>query len=248
VQLVESRQLTHAGTGEDEPAAAPGDPNKNPFCSFWKGTDLRVCTELCSVLDEAGIPHKLIRRQDHMFNLNNQSPYEVGVPASMYEKAELAVKDAFGTDAERAEDAVYESEEAKLLPDQTNHVMDAGILSPLMNVAKSQGRELLRDLNEHEAGEKRADEGHDEGSDTAADFAPRRTKDFKNIDPADAAIEVWRGEDADTRGMLEMSLRENDIFARCEERGGAAEVYVLPDDEGRAKEIVREILEGKPPE
>ena len=56
-------------------AGTPGDPNSDPFCSFWKGTDLRVCTEICAVLDEAGIPHKTIRRQDHLFNLSQQSPY-----------------------------------------------------------------------------------------------------------------------------------------------------------------------------
>ena len=83
-------------------AGAPGDPDEDPFCSFWKGTDLRVCTEICTVLDEAGIPHTTIRRQDHLFNFNHQSPYEVGVPASLYEKAELAIKEAFGTE----EDAV----------------------------------------------------------------------------------------------------------------------------------------------
>src|SRR5262249_48492275 len=84
----------------------PGNPNDDPFCSFWRGQDARVCTELCTVLDEAGIPHKTIHRQDHLFNFANQSPYELGVPASMYEKAELAVKEAFGTDEETGENAV----------------------------------------------------------------------------------------------------------------------------------------------
>src|SRR5258705_10217398 len=104
VALVESAELATVNADGDseyrESPATPGDPSKDPFCSFWKGTDLRVCTEICTVLDEAGIPHKTIRRQDHLFNLNNQSPYEVGVPASLYEKAEQAIKDAFGTDAD----------------------------------------------------------------------------------------------------------------------------------------------------
>src|SRR5262245_23198719 len=89
------------GRGHDAgESGKPGDPNHDPFCSFWKGTDARVCTELCAVLDEAGIPHKTIHRQDHLFNFANQSPYELGVPASLYEKAELAIKEAFGTDEE----------------------------------------------------------------------------------------------------------------------------------------------------
>jgi len=230
-------------------AGEPGDPNEDPFCSFWKGTDLRVCTEICTVLDEAGIPHKTIRRQDHLFNLNNQSPYEVGVPASMYEKAELAIKDSFGTDAEGAEDSVYESEEAKLLPNQTNHLNDAGILSPLMSVAKSQARGLARDSKETVHGGEFGDEGPEEGQETGEEAGSlQASKVLEDIDPADATVAVWRGEDVDTREMLTMSLRENDIFARVEERDGAAEVLVMPEDEERAQEIVREIVEGKPPE
>src|SRR5438105_1100524 len=154
VPLAGSTDLARASTAEDEPAATPGDPSKDPFCSFWKGTDLRVCTEICTVLDEAEIPHKTIRRQDHLFNLNNQSPYEVGVPASLYEKAELAIKDAFGMDAEGAE----------------------------------------------------------------------------------------------AREIIEMSLKENDIRMRWEMQGGKPQLFVLPEDEERAKEIVREIVEGAPPE
>ncbi len=40
--------------GEYRVAGEPGDPNEDPFCSFWKGDDPRVHAELCSVLDEAG--------------------------------------------------------------------------------------------------------------------------------------------------------------------------------------------------
>jgi hypothetical protein len=116
VPLVESTELTARSVVDGAPedaaerervAGTPGDPNTDPFCSFWKGTDLRVCTEICTVLDEAGIPHKTIRRQDHLFNLSQQSPYQIGVPASLYEKAELAIKEAFGTDEESGEDVVH---------------------------------------------------------------------------------------------------------------------------------------------
>jgi hypothetical protein len=63
VPLVESPELASQSAvdaapkdrAERERAAGgmPGDPNTDPFCSFWKGTDLRVCTEICTVLDEA---------------------------------------------------------------------------------------------------------------------------------------------------------------------------------------------------
>ena len=101
VDLVNERpQYALAG----QPPADPGDPNEDPFCSFWKGEDARVHAELCEVLEEAGIPHKTVFRRDHLFNLSNFPGYQVGVPFSLFEKAEKAVQEAFGTeDAEERE-------------------------------------------------------------------------------------------------------------------------------------------------
>jgi len=242
----------HSGAAEPEAARPePGDPNEDPFCSFWKGTDLRVCTEICTVLDEAGIPHKTIRRQDHLFNLSNQPPYQIGVPASMYENAELAVKNAFGTDAEGAEDSVYESQEAKLLPNQTDHLNDTGILSPLMSMAKSQARGFGGESEKRTSAAELGDEGtpdkHEIGHEIGGDAPSGPSRVPADVDPADATTLIWQGEDVDIREMLSMSLRENDIFARWHERDGSAEVFVLPEDENRAKEILGEIIEAKPP-
>src|ERR1700756_5479437 len=120
VALVESAEWTGRsvveggpddGAEREQAAGTPGDPNTDPFCSFWKGTDLRVCTEICTVLDEAAIPHKMIRRQGYLFNWTHQAPYQIGVPASLYEKAELAIKEAFGTDEESGEKPLLLSEE-----------------------------------------------------------------------------------------------------------------------------------------
>jgi hypothetical protein len=82
----------------NQPSADPGDPNEDPFCSFWKGEDQRVHAELRQVLEEAGIPHKTVFRRDHLFNFHNYSRYEIGVPFSLYERAEAAVTAAFGED------------------------------------------------------------------------------------------------------------------------------------------------------
>ena len=187
--------MLDGGPENGEAPANPGDPRKDPFCSFWKGVDLRVCTEICTVLDEAGIPHKTIRRQDHLFNFNNQAPYEVGVPASLYEKAELAIQEAFGTDEQTGEDAV-----------------------PLLPPPEEDLRTTKREV---ESGE---------------------------WYPEDATALAWDGDAADWRNMIEMSLKENDIRMRWEMKDGKPQLFVLPEDEERAKEIVREILEGQPPE
>jgi hypothetical protein len=79
------------------PPAEPGDPNEDPFCSFWKGQDARVHAELCEVLEEAGIPHKTVYRSDHLFNLSNYPAFEVGIPFSMFDKAEKVIQETYGT-------------------------------------------------------------------------------------------------------------------------------------------------------
>jgi hypothetical protein len=203
VPLVESTQVVRLNAAH-EPSATPGDPNKDPFCSFWKGTDARICTELCTVLDEAGIPHKTIHRQDHLFNFANQVPYELGVPASLYEKAELAIKEAFGTDEETGEDAIP----SLPAPDRDPADFEKGL------------RDAIQDANEW--------------------LGPRY--------PEDATVEVWAGDDSDAEEMIKMSLQENNMMVRSEESAGQSKIYVLPEDEARAKEIVREIVEGQPPE
>jgi hypothetical protein len=47
--------------------------------------------------------------------------------------------------------------------------------------------------------------------------------------------------------MIEMALRENQIHARFERAEGKNAIFVQPEDERRAREIVREIVEGVPP-
>jgi hypothetical protein len=67
------------------------------------------------VLQEAGIPCKTVRREDHLFRLSATSALKIGVPFSLYEKAEAAVKEAFGSNEDGA-DAV------RLLPSARNAV------------------------------------------------------------------------------------------------------------------------------
>jgi hypothetical protein len=147
-------------------------------------------------LDEVSIPHKTVHRVDHLFNFSNQAPYEIGVPASLYKKAEQAVVDAFGTDEETGEDAI------PLLPE------------PEMSGPPPQLRELNQDPEEW----------------------------FEE----DAKAEVWTGDSPEMREIIEMSLRENDIRTRWVDSEEKSVVFVLPADESRAREIVREILESTP--
>ena len=238
VALVESPEMLDGSSVNNEPPAMPGDPNEDPFCSFWKGTDLRICTEVCTVLDEAGIPHKTIRRQDHLFNLNNQPPYEVGVPASLYEKAELGIKEAFGTDEEKGENPL-------LLSEKTSASFQELVDLPLEEKLRGRPEEEVPGWIESLTWRKRGSDGEDG---TEEETESRGAVDAENWYPEDAAAEVWEGEPAEAREIVEMSMKENDIRMRWEMQDGKPQLFVLPEDEERAKEIVREIVEGVPPE
>jgi hypothetical protein len=208
---IEMRQAGEAG--EYRVAGGPGDPNEDPFCSFWKGDDPRVHAELCSVLDEAGIPHNTVFRRDHLFNLRNYALYEVGVPFSMYERAENVVDQAYGT----GDVADAGAQEVQLLPERPYTAL----------------RKLPETLTPADQAEIPAPPSEGQGADWY---------------PEDATIKVWETATGEPNDFLVAALHENDIRCRTDRNGRQVGIYVLPEDESRAREIVREVVEGTPPE
>jgi hypothetical protein len=246
------------------------------------------------VLDEEGIPHKMIRRQDHLFNWAHQSPYQIGVPASLYEKAELAIKEAFGTD----EDAVRllpppeEDRRAQKLQSvwignrdiecasACRELKEAGIYYRVDEQRELQARGGTKnryeigvadadyerakaitggarpevadeddadDDDDEDGGQETIEAPDDDGDRSERVGSERRIRD-EDWYPEDATSLAWEGEPADWRDMIEMSLQENDIRMRWEIEDGKPKLFVLPENEELAKQIVREILEGKPQE
>ncbi len=63
-----------------------------------------------------------------------------------------------------------------------------------------------------------------------------------------ASISVWAGSDLRTIEFLTAALEENEIPIRVENEDELTVVYVPPSSAKRAREIVREISEGIPPE
>jgi hypothetical protein len=77
--------------------------------------------------------------------------------------------------------------------------------------------------------------------------------DLTNWCPEDATVEVWSGResngDSDKGWIIELALNENHILSHANvPEDGTRQVFVRPLDEARAREIVREIVEGAPPE
>ncbi len=79
VELVYEPPPSASGPGK---AGARAENPEDPFCSFWRGDDPRIQAELCELLNEEGIPHKTVRREDHLFNMNTKSAFEIGIPFS----------------------------------------------------------------------------------------------------------------------------------------------------------------------
>jgi hypothetical protein len=62
------------------------------------------------------------------------------------------------------------------------------------------------------------------------------------------AAEVWKGNDERIAQFLTAAMQENEIPIHLENPGQQTRIFVSAANEKRAREIVREIVEGAPPE
>jgi hypothetical protein len=79
----------------------------------------------------------------------------------------------------------------------------------------------------------------------AEDDAPPAAETPAHLSQATTA--VWSGNDQERLDFLSQALKENEIPVRVETHGQEATLYVPPEEETLASEIIREIVEGKPP-
>ncbi len=219
-----------------EPAAAPGDPDEDPFCSFWSGDDPRVHAELCELLGKESIPHKTIRREDHLFRIARYAAFQIGIPFSQFEKAEAIVKEAYGSAAE--------PEDTALTPYEKQRVGSSKTIAPWLPASRGfawSGGQKTEDTPPAEPVAVRSAAGNDP--------EPLRSEwDPGDWYPEDATLEIWEGGQAEMGELLAASLGENQIHSRVAESRGAFRLFVLAGDGTRAREIVREVVEGVPPE
>ncbi len=234
VELVHEPPPAARSFGTTGETGSHGKDSDDPFCSFWRGDDPRIHAELCELLNEEGIPHKTVRREDHLFNLNSKSGFQIGIPFSQFEKAEAAIKDAYGTEEEQ-EDA------ARLLPYRKGYA--PAVRGTLAWRPLPKGFARTEDGQSEETG----NDGAAALEEAAVDDDSKKRQphwDPTNWNPEEATLQVWSSEHSYPGEMIEMALRENQIHARFEKTDGKNAIFVLPEDEVRASEIVREIVEG----
>jgi hypothetical protein len=87
-----------------------------------------------------------------------------------------------------------------------------------------------------------AEQETDDSTSAAPDYVP------EDFDPEDATIEVWSGTDAEMGRVLKDSLRENGIGCTIAKGEAGHRLAVLPSDEARAREIIREVVDASPPQ
>jgi len=61
-------------------------------------------------------------------------------------------------------------------------------------------------------------------------------------------VEVWSGDDERIAQFLTAAMQENEIPIHIENPGDETRIYVSAANDKRAREIVREVVEGAPPE
>lgn len=115
-----------------------------------------------------------------------------------------------------------------------------GIIGPDQNDSSDEGES---DESMEESELELPDEG-EEPDDGVSDSYKGSREDWY---PEDATVEVFSEASSQYAWMIEMSLKENDIRSRNETAGDGSRIFVAPEDELRAREIIREITEAQPP-
>jgi hypothetical protein len=91
------------------------------------------------------------------------------------------------------------------------------------------------------------DANSEEPDDSPPDAEIRNDSYLKPWYPEDATVEIWSQDGDDISSGIAMALKENLIHCRLDRQDGVCKAFVLPEDEPRAREIVLEIKEGRPP-
>jgi hypothetical protein len=299
-----------------EPPPEPGDPDEDPFVSFWRGDDARIHAELCELLAENHVPYRSLRQQERLFAFSSRIAFAIGIPFSKFDEAESLIQEAYAASgptepqpipllAHRPSAPVPESallgytesgsaaaahtwEGAMATPSEMHSsfvtlwagedpVLHTSLLEELRYaeipfIDKPIGRDSVAPGSDPlpidwkarfgfevavssahiAAAEKILDKLLDqEPVDVALpaedDVAPPAAEPPQPSHLSKASCAVWSGDDSERADFLSEALKENEIPVRVETQGNQSTLFVPPEEETLAREIIREILEGAPP-
>ena len=189
---------------------------------LWRDTNQESCIGICYKLRGQGIPYKVKETAGSVgIEMRAARRYELSVSSEDYQRAKATLQVEDDLPETISEDEWKELERPKA-PDEQDEV-------------QLQGQYGV---------EASGDDGSGTG-DSKREQQSRREAYFRPWYPEDATTEIWsQRDDVDFSGAIEMALRENLIRCRLEVEGAVQRVFVLPEQETRAREIVRQIIKG----
>lgn len=211
-------------------AAAGGDPDAPTDAEgrelLWSGLSTRLYEAIRDALDAAGIPHTDAKR-------------EFGMLATFAETAHLIWIDPDQGHAARSMlEKVLADPNAGGPRHEAPNLNDFAWMDPL---------KVRREVYTHQSGPlEPAEVAESAGAVSGSEPLPNDLPE--EFEAEGATVQVWSGDDAETAQFLKDSLSGVGIGCVVHEDGNASCVLVLPADQSRAKEIVREVVEGAPPE
>jgi hypothetical protein len=196
-------------------------PETDSFRTIWTGEQEGNCVAFCQELRDIGIRYKVSQTEvSRSVRMGVVWQYKIAIASSDYEKA----KELLQIDND-PDDASHSDEQAQASDNEP----------AVIELSPDREDDLAEDNEDDESAERRAYSEDWYAEDATAEIwtqpAGAKTNPL-NIDPT---------------SMVELSLRENFIHFRSDrDEEGVCRIFVLPEDEARAREIVREIEDSSP--
>jgi hypothetical protein len=214
-----------------------GDPDAMEV--LWAGVDASTSSSIVSALDAAKIPYEEDFVESQLMPAFRNEIHRIQVRRGDLEAAVKSIQSLGGNDEiiPQSPGAIHNRNFSWLDPFRTNpNRLDR---KPIGETSPAQP-----DMDQHEAALAAEDDSEqvESAPDTAEDDL---LEDFFS---EDATAEVWSGEDAEMGENIRMCLREIGINCDVRQENGKSRVFVLPQAETRAREIIREITEAAAPE
>jgi len=208
-----------AAAGDDVPTDSEGR------ILLWSGLSAQVGNALCAALDSASIAHKDTDKQFGLLPTFGGTACFVWIDPKDRVAARSILNEIL------VDPAVTDQDDDQIAVDESR-------VNPLFPA-----RRALKHLPAEEA--PNPEDALPESDDSDEMVPDDVVEDF---DPDEATVEVWSGEDHEMAEYLKLCLPGVGVGCVLRKDGEKTHVLVLPSAEARAREIVREVIEGTPPQ
>lgn len=228
---------------------SPDDANLDAPILLWSGVDSSALDEIREALDAAQIPYNDEPLETRLLYASMRHPLEVWVQKSDFAAARAAVSKRFGS---HGGGSVVAGLEAEQNADPVAGVLGSGLTREVTpaNVDLGSQARGSEDEDAEDAElppeDRIAEQPYDPKEGMEEPAVPRDADGNIEDEPT---REVWSGSDQQLADYIAMCFREDGIrFAQLPIDSGGVRILVFSDREKRARQIVREIVEGAVPD